>query len=200
MRILVVGGKGTIGSAVVADLMQRHDVLVAGRTAGDFSVDLTASASIEAMYLEIGELDAVVCCAGKGAFKSLESLTDEDFQLSLSSKLMGQVNLARLAVASLKPGGSITLTSGFLAREPAPGSAAVSMVNAALEAFVAAAALESPNQIRINVVSPPWVTETLQAMGRVDDGGLPAATVALGYRAAVEGDARGTVIDARQFG
>ena len=200
MRILVVGGKGTIGSAVVADLMQRHDVLVAGRTAGDFSVDLTASASIEAMYLEIGELDAVVCCAGKGAFKSLESLTDEDFQLSLSSKLMGQVNLARLAVASLKPGGSITLTSGFLAREPAPGSAAVSMVNAALEAFVAAAALEIPNQIRINVVSPPWVTETLQAMGRVDDGGLPAATVALGYRAAVEGDARGTVIDARQFG
>jgi NAD(P)-dependent dehydrogenase (short-subunit alcohol dehydrogenase family) len=199
MRILVVGGKGTIGSAVVADLAQRHEVLVAGRTAGDFSVDLAASASIEAMYLEIGELDAVVSCAGKAVFNALEALTDEDFQLSLSSKLMGQVNLAMLGLSSLRPGGSITLTSGFLAREPSPGSSAVSMVNAGLEAFVAAAALEMPNGIRINAVSPPWVTETLRAMGRSADGGIPAATVALAYRSAVEGDAQGAVVDARQF-
>lgn len=47
-----------------------------------------------------------------------------------------------------------------------PGSAAVSLVNSALEGFGRAAALEAPRGIRVNVVSPPWVTETLQAMKR----------------------------------
>jgi len=73
-------------------------------------------------------------------------LTDADYELGLRSKLMGQVTLARIAKDHLHDGGSITLTTGMLAMHPMPGSASVSMVNAGLEGFVRAAALEAADR------------------------------------------------------
>src|SRR5205807_7759547 len=88
--------------------------------------------------------------------------------------------------SDLADNGSITITSGVLAQRPARGSGAVSLVSAGLEGFARAAALEAPRGIRINVVSPPWVSETLQALGMPLQGGLPAATVAQAYVGSVE--------------
>jgi NAD(P)-dependent dehydrogenase (short-subunit alcohol dehydrogenase family) len=139
-------------------------------------------------------VDAIVCAAGQAAFKPLGELSDADFALSLGNKLMGQVNVVRSGLASVADNGSITLTSGILAQQPAPGTAAISLVNAGLEGFTRAAALEAPRGIRVNVVSPPWVTETLQAMGRATVGSLPAAVVARAYVGSVEGRMTGQVI------
>jgi NAD(P)-dependent dehydrogenase (short-subunit alcohol dehydrogenase family) len=110
---------------------------------------------------------------------------------------MGQVNLVRLGLAHVRDHGSFTLTSGLLARRPMPGSAAISMVNAGLESFTRAAALELLRGIRINIVSPPWVIETLEAMGLDTSDGLPAATVALAYVESVTGSQTGAVIEPR---
>ncbi len=101
--------------------------------------------------------------AGDAKFAPLTSLSDDDFTFSLRNKLMGQVNLVRYGMSAMRDGGSFTLTSGVLAQTPMVGSGAVSLVNAGLEGFVRAAALEAPRGIRVNVVSPPWVTETLIA-------------------------------------
>jgi NAD(P)-dependent dehydrogenase (short-subunit alcohol dehydrogenase family) len=95
--------------------------------------------------------------------------------------------------------GSFTLTSGVLASEPVPGSTAISLVNAGVEGFGRAAALEMPRGVRVNVVSPPWVSETLEAMGSDGSAGMPAAAVAKAYLASVEGHETGKVIDARTF-
>jgi NAD(P)-dependent dehydrogenase (short-subunit alcohol dehydrogenase family) len=111
---------------------------------------------------------------------------------------MGQVNLVRFGMDSVADGGSFTLTSGVLAQEPMPGAAAISLVNAGLEGFARSAALDLPRKQRINVVSPPWVSETLQAMGQDPKGGLPAAVVAKAYLVTVEGKETGKVIDARR--
>jgi hypothetical protein len=54
-----------------------------------------------------------------------------------------------------------------------------------------------PREIRVNVVSPPWVAETLEAMGEDPAEGLPAATVAEAYLQSLEGDMTGETIDAR---
>jgi NAD(P)-dependent dehydrogenase (short-subunit alcohol dehydrogenase family) len=112
---------------------------------------------------------------------------------------MGQVNLVRIGSRYGNDSGSFTLTSGVLARESMPGSAAISLVNSGLEGFVRAAALERPRNVRVNVVSPPWVSETLSAMGMDPSGGMPAAQVAKAYVQSVEGEGTGEVIDARTF-
>ena len=197
MRILIVGATGTIGAAVVAALRGRHDLILASQQRAAEQVDIADPGSIRALFARIGRVDAVVSAAGRAAFKPLHALSDADFDFSLRHKLMGQVNLVRYGFDSVNDHGSFTLTAGYLARTPAPGSGAVSLVNAGLEGFGRAAALEAPRGVRVNVVSPPWVTETLQAMGRPTTGGVPAATVAQSYVRSVEGRETGQVFDPR---
>ncbi len=199
MRIVVIGATGTIGKAVAKSLSERHEVLQVARSKGDYQVDIASKESVKRLFEMLGPFDALVSAAGQAKFGSLETLSDEDFQLSLSNKLMGQVNLVRSGVRYIRNNGSITLTSGVLSREPMPGSAAISLVNAGIEGFVRAAALEMPNGVRINAVSPPWVSETLVAMGQDGSGGMPAAKVAAAYVESVEGRRHGEVIDAGAF-
>ncbi|HEX6641792.1 MAG TPA: short chain dehydrogenase [Thermoanaerobaculia bacterium] len=196
MRILIIGAHGTIGREIVRALTGEHEILSASRNDSELRVDITDPASIRAMYEKAGRLDAVISAAGSGAWKPLAELTDDDFALSLRYKLMGQVNLVRYGFAHVNDGGSITTTSGILSRSPMPDSAAISLVNAGLEGFTRAAALEAPRGIRVNVVSPPWVTETLVAMGSTDlSHGLPAATVAQAYVRSVMGNETGVMIE-----
>ena len=195
MRILVVGATGTIGRAVVEALTARHEVVAASRTKAGIRVDLTSIESIRTMYQSAGPVDAVVCAAGEARFKPLAELADDDFQFSLASKLMGQVNVVRAGFAHVRDGGSITVTSGVLARSPMLGSAAISLVNAGLEGFVRAAALEAPRGLRVNIASPPWVTETLKAFGMDASQGRSAAEVAQLYVRGVEGRDNGAVLE-----
>jgi len=197
VRILVIGATGTIGRAVAETLHTRHEVVPVGHRSGALTVDLASPESIRALFSAAGKIDAVVSCAGRGAFKPLAQLSDADLALSLANKLMGQINLVRLGLPSVGDDGSFTLTSGIFSRQPVPGGAALAMANGALESFARAAALEMPRRIRVNVVSPPWVSETMVAMGRDPSGGLPSAVVARSYLRAVEGSMNGETIDAR---
>jgi NAD(P)-dependent dehydrogenase (short-subunit alcohol dehydrogenase family) len=197
MRILVIGATGTIGKAVVAALAGRHQVVRASRQKADEHVDIADRSSLRALFERLGRFDAIISAAGNAAWKPLGELTDDDFSFSLSNKLMGQVNLVRYGFAHVRDGGSITVTSGVLSQQPMMGSGAVSLVNSGLEGFARAAALEAPRGIRVNVVSPPWVAETLQAMGQDPSRGLLAADVARAYVQSVEGTDRGQVISPR---
>jgi NAD(P)-dependent dehydrogenase (short-subunit alcohol dehydrogenase family) len=195
MRILIIGADGTIGKEIVNALSGDHEIIGATRKGLDVQVDITDPPSLRAMYDKIGKVDAVISAAGSGAWKPLAELTDEDFASSLRNKLMGQVNVVRYGFDHVNDGGSITTTSGVLSQSPMPGSGAISLLNAGLEGFTRAAALEAPRNIRVNVVSPPWVTETLIAMGSTDTShALPAATVARAYVRSVTGKETGAVI------
>jgi NAD(P)-dependent dehydrogenase (short-subunit alcohol dehydrogenase family) len=196
MRILIVGATGLIGGEVVKLLGAEHDIVTAGRKGSDLHADLSNKPSIESMYQQAGTLDAVICTAGAAKFAPLASLSDEDFSFSLANKLMGQVNLVRCGAAHVSQGACFTLTSGVLAQQPMEGSAAVSIVNAGVEAFVRSAALELRGKARVNVVSPGWVAETLQSMGRDPSQGVPAAVVAQAYERSLGGSASGEVFSA----
>jgi NAD(P)-dependent dehydrogenase (short-subunit alcohol dehydrogenase family) len=74
------------------------------------------------------------------------------------------------------------------------GSSVGYLVNAGLEAFVHAAAVEMPRGIRLNVVCPGWVSETLRALGMDATTGTPVVEVAGVYAEAVEGAAHGRTL------
>jgi nucleoside-diphosphate-sugar epimerase len=100
MKILLVGATGTIGTAVTQALEARHEVLCASHTRAALTVDIADPESIRRLYARVGRVDAVVSAAGQYAFRPLLALTDADFALGLTNKLMGQVNLVRLGAAS----------------------------------------------------------------------------------------------------
>ncbi len=192
MKIIVIGASGQIGRALVSRLRD-HDVVAASRASG---VDITRPETVEALFQTTGKVDAVVCAAGEAVWKPLRELTDADFAKSLGSKLMGQVNLARLALPHLNTGGSITLTAGTYAREPEANSALLALVNAALEGFVIGAARDLRG-IRINVVSPPLVGDLKMSGARVER--MPPEDVAEAYLHALMARGTGEVIDARLY-
>jgi len=195
MKLILIGASGTIGAAVAAALSPRHEVVGVTRHTQPLHADITSRASIRALLEAVGPVDGIVCASGAARFKPLELLDDEDFAFSLQHKLMGQVNVIREGIAHVRDHGVIVVTSGILARSPSPGSSAVSLVNAGLEAFVHAASLEAPRGIRVDAVSPPWVSETLVKLGRDPATGLPASAVAEAYVHAVEGTQTGRVIE-----
>lgn len=158
MKVLVIGASGLLGTAAASALKERHDVIEASR-AGDVQVDLSDAASIEAMFERVGKVDAVVACTGAVPFKPLADLTEDDFTDGIKDKVLGQVNLVRLGTPYVTDGGSFTLTTGVLAREPINTGAVASLANGALESFVMAAAAELPRGLRINAVSPSVLEE-----------------------------------------
>ncbi|MEJ2684416.1 MAG: short chain dehydrogenase [Candidatus Sulfobium sp.] len=196
MKVIVIGATGTIGSAVVRAIGNRHEVIPVSFSRSAIKVDIADRASIANMFGTTGKVDAVICAAGLAKFGPMSSLSDADFALGLDNKLMGQVNVVRSGVDHLNDNGSFTLTSGILSRTPMKGSTAISLVNSALEGFGRAAALEMPRGIRINVVSPNWVVDTLKAFNMDPSMGTPVETVARAYVKALEGTMSGEVVDA----
>lgn len=196
MRILVVGGSGTVGQAAVNELSRRHEIVKAGRTSGDVTVDLMDEASVRAMYARVGKVDAVVSAAGHVHFGPVAAMTPEQFRKGINDKLMGQVNLVLLGFDHVNDGGSFTLTSGVLDRDPVRAGANAAAVNGAIGAFVKGAAIEMPRGLRINAVSPGLLEESAAKYDGYFPGHEPvsSARVGLAFAKSVEGALNGQVI------
>ncbi|RXT07057.1 short chain dehydrogenase [Ammoniphilus sp. CFH 90114] len=189
MRILVVGGTGTIGKAVRNEFSSRHEILSASRKGSEITVDITSIESIKRMYETVGNIDAVISTTGVTHFGSLLDMTPEDNEISIQSKLKGQINLVLLGLQHVKDHGSFTLTTGIIMDDPIRGGASAAMASGAIRAFVESAAIEMPRGIRINNVSPNVLVESIEKYGPYFPGFEPvsASRVTTAYRKSVEG-------------
>ncbi len=196
MRILVVGGAGSVGKAAISGLRAGHDLVIAGRKAGDILVDVMDAASVVAMYGKLGKVDAVVACTGHSHFGPVAEMTPMQFLDGIKDKVMGQINLVLLGMKNVNDAGSFTLTSGILSLEAIRQGANAAACDGALDSFVIGAAIEMPRGIRINVVSPGL----LQAAAQKYDGYFPGhrpvsnAEVGLAFAKSIEGAVTGQVI------
>jgi NAD(P)-dependent dehydrogenase (short-subunit alcohol dehydrogenase family) len=104
-RVLVVGASGIIGRAV-ADLLGEHnDVVKISKTSGDCRDDATSIASIEVMLSEIGSFDSLVAVIGSATMGSIYRLSSDDFLNAFRLKVLSQVDLMRIGLKTIWPGG-----------------------------------------------------------------------------------------------
>lgn len=196
MKILVVGGNGTIGSCVANRLKEKHQMIIAGRNSGEVNVDIESTASITSMFEQTGKIDAIVSCAGAAKWAAFDTMNEEDFYVGIKSKMMGQINLVRLGQEYLKDGGSFTLTTGILADDPVYMTSNAAMVNGAIHGFVLAVSQELKNGQRINAVAPGLVEDSKDKYGDYFPGHnpVPMHKVANGFVRSVEGKRTGEII------
>ncbi|TMV49139.1 short chain dehydrogenase [Paenibacillus mesophilus] len=189
MRVLIIGATGTIGNAVRNELAPRHEIISAGRNGADVSVDITSTESIASMYRTVGTVDAVISTTGNTYFGPLLKLTPELNEISIESKLKGQINLVLLGLDHVNDQGSFTLTTGIIMDDPIAGGVSSAMAGGAIKAFVKSAAFEMPRGIRINNVSPNILEESIGKYGPYFPGfePVPAGRVAQAFRKSVEG-------------
>jgi NAD(P)-dependent dehydrogenase (short-subunit alcohol dehydrogenase family) len=198
-RVLVIGSSGLLGSHLVKALQGKADVVEASFSRAPLRVDIADPASLRRLFERVGTVDAIACAAGMARFVPWASAADDDWAHGVANKLMGQVNVARLGAPHVRDGGAITLTTGVLAQHPIPGGAIFTTANAAVEGFARAAAVEIGSRVRVNVVSPGWITETLVAMGMDPAPGLPASEAAGYYIRQMESGAAGSVMAAAKL-
>ena len=193
MKIVVVGASGTLGKALVEHLGQENELVQVAKSQGEYRLDITDGNSIKALFERVGKVDAIVSVTGNLHFGALEEMTAQNFSLGLNDKLLGQVNLALIGQHYLNKGGSITLTSGIVSEEPIIGGCNATTVNAAIEGFVRAAAIELKNGMRINAVSPSVVTESLDVYGAFFPGyeSVSAKRVAMAFQRSLQGQLSG---------
>ena len=196
MKIILIGASGTIGKRIHDTFAKKHDVIRASRSGADVTVDITEPTSIEKMYQTVSGIDAVICAAGPAKFAPFAEMTEEDFYIGIRGKMMGQVNLVRIGQKYVNENGSFTLTTGILADDPIVGSAAVSLVNGAVNSFVLAAAQELSRGQRVNVVCPTVVEDSAEAYADFFPGFDPASMerVVNGYIRSVETKISGRII------
>lgn len=196
MKILIIGGNGTIGKTLTSHFEEQNEVIVAGRTTSDFTVDIAKSSSIEKLFEKIGKVDAIICAAGEAKWANFNDLSEEDYYIGFKSKLMGQVNLVRIGQNFLNSKGSITLTTGVLADDPVIKTASAAMVNGAIHSFVKAVALEIESGIRVNVVSAGMVEDAYEKYRDYFPGHnpVPMRKVVNGYVRSVLGKNHGEII------
>lgn len=195
MKILVLGGSGLIGQAVVKVLAPRHEVLAASRKSARHPVDARDAARLRRLFESVGRVDAIVSVLGDVYWGPLADMTEAQFRQGIEGKLMPSVNVALLGQHFLNDGGSLTLTTGILSEQPIRSGTVASSVNAALEGFVRSAAVELPRGMRINAVSPGLLQDSFPKVGHMFPGFEPVAAdrVALAYVRSVEGGQTGQV-------
>ena len=182
MKIIIIGANGTIGEKITAELSKNHQVVTAGRNSGDVRIDISSAASIENMFRRVKQIDACICAAGDNYAGNLQTMTEENLNISIKNKLLGQANLVLIGQHYLNDNGSFTLTSGKMGERPAKNSTGKAFVNGAINSFVLAASLDIERGIRINAVCP----------AKVED--IPANELVNAYVKSVEGAITGEVL------
>jgi len=129
-------------------------------------------------------------------FGPLTEFTEDQFMLGFTDKVMGQINLVLEGLTFINDGGSFTLTTGVLNRDPIRMGAGAATANGAIDGFVIGSAIEMPRGIQINVVSPGLLEASEERYGEYFPGHERVSTrrVGLAYAKSVEGPNTGKVI------
>ncbi len=196
MKVLLIGSTGDIGRTALEALSPSHEIVEVSRRGTHINADISDRDSIVEMYQKIGKVDAVVCAAGNVHFGPLSEFTHDQFMFGLTDKVMGQINVVLEGLNWVNDGGSFTLTSGVLDRDPIRSGAGAATANGALGGFVVGSAIEMPRGIRINVVSPGLLDVSEARYGAFFPGHerVSAQRVGLAYIKSVEGPGTGKVI------
>lgn len=189
LKILLIGYTGLLGSVLKKELEKKHKVIGASRHNADVEVDITDTESLKQMYKEVGKVDAVISATGAAHFGPLNEMTPELNDISIDSKLKGQVNLVLLGMEYINDGGSFTLTTGVIMDCPIFEGASSALANGGVKAFAKSAAAEAPRGIRINTVSPNVFEESPDQLKAYFPGfkPVPLKRVSLEYIKSVEG-------------
>ncbi len=195
-KIIVVGATGRLGREVVEGLEADYEVIRAGRSGPDLKIDAFDFESVSGIFASVGSFDGLVSCIGGTPFKPFDELSMEDFATGLSKKCFSQLNLAKAAIPFLTENGSITLTSGIIGDEPILAGACAAAANGALNMCVSTLAAEYAGKLRINIVSPSIIENSVEDYGMLFDGFEPWSkeSIIQAYRRTISAPISGRVL------
>jgi len=200
-RVVIIGGTSGIGLATAhAAVEAGADVVIASSrqasldaALGELSagttgrtLDVLDPADVRAFFAEVGAFDHLAYTAGEPlGLLPVAGIDLDQARAFFQVRLFGALNAVSAGAQYIRPGGSITLTSGSARTRPGAGWAVASSVCGATTSLAGALAVELA-PIRVNVVEPGIVRSPLwrgmsaedqQAMYQQQADALPAGRV-----------------------
>ncbi|ARO33379.1 short-chain dehydrogenase protein (plasmid) [Rhizobium sp. NXC14] len=190
-RAIITGGDSGIGRAVaIAYAREGADLLIsyldededadetkrlveqAGRKAvlvsGDIQDPAHCRQIVETAVKELGGIDILVNnAAHQASFKSIDEISDQEWELTFKVNIHAMFYLTKAAVAHMKPGSAIINTASINSDNPNPTLLAYATTKGAIQNFTAGLAqLLADKGIRANAVAPgpiwtPLIPSTL---------------------------------------
>ncbi|NEJ92202.1 SDR family oxidoreductase [Rhizobium ruizarguesonis] len=190
-RAIITGGDSGIGRAVaIAYAREGADLVIsyldededadetkrlveqAGRKAvlvsGDIQDPAHCRQIVETAVKELGGIDILVNnAAHQASFKSIDEISDEEWELTFKVNIHSMFYLTKAAVAHMKPGSAIISTASINSDSPNPTLLAYATTKGAIQNFTAGLAqLLAEKGIRANAVAPgpiwtPLIPSTL---------------------------------------
>ncbi|NIF34954.1 short chain dehydrogenase [Enterobacter sp. Tr-810] len=196
-KVILIGAQGKMGQAALSGL-KNHEVITASRSGEgcDHKVDITSTSSLKALFEKVGKFDAVVNTVGFCEYADFTEMTEEQWETTVQSKMMGQINLVKVGLDYINDKGSFTLISGILNVKPIPMAIADATTSGAIDTFVKCVAHELPRGVRINVVNPTVLEEAWDVYGEMMPGfqPVPGALVGKAFERSVDGFITGQVL------
>ncbi|MEU6611143.1 SDR family oxidoreductase [Streptomyces shenzhenensis] len=167
-HVVVIGGTSGIGLAIAEHALAAGARVTAasrnpGRTAGTVpsgiateQADITSAASIESLLERVGTFDHLAISAGTTALGTVRELDSGAARAFMDTKFWGAYEGVRAAADRIAKDGSIVLIGGIASRKHGPGRPTMAAINAALEAFGKANAVDLA-PVRVNVIAPGLV-------------------------------------------
>jgi len=175
-RIVVLGGSSGIGLAVAQAAAREGGSLVIASSnrarvdaalknlpdgAEGHAVDLSSEAAIQSLFAALGGFDHLAYTAGENL--QLATLNELDLDWArgfFAVRYWGALAATKHGAPFIRPGGSVTLTSGLAGTRPRAGWSVASSICGAMEGLTRALAVELA-PVRINIVSPGVVKSPL---------------------------------------
>ncbi|MEU1168128.1 SDR family oxidoreductase [Streptomyces sp. NPDC090075] len=187
-RVVVIGGTAGIGFAVAEGAAREGArVVVASRRRENVDaalkvlpegaegqvLDASDEDAVRGFFARVGAYDHLVYTAGDALLLGSVAATDIATARSfLDTRLWGAYTAVKHGAGSIRPGGSVVLTTGTAGRRPLPGSSVASALCGAMESLTRALAVELA-PLRVNVVAPGVVrTELWRELPEADREGL----------------------------
>jgi NAD(P)-dependent dehydrogenase (short-subunit alcohol dehydrogenase family) len=175
--VVVIGGSAGIGFETArraraegakviltgrnAESLQRAANEVGALSAAAFDAD--DRASLEKFFHDLPTpIDHVMVTAGRPYYGLLADMDFTQVGGAISSHILMALQVARLAIGKVRPGGTLLFMGGTGGRRPALGMAITGAVTAALPALTANLALELA-PIRVNLIAAGFVDTPLSA-------------------------------------
>ena len=174
-KVVIVGGSSGVGLGAAQAIVGRGaQVVLVGRSAerlqraaqaldapqqvSTIAADVTVEADVQRMFSQVGAFDHLVVTRGvPPPAVPIESTDLAAVRAFIDVMVVSSFSLAKHAKAKLRPGGSITFTSGISKDRPGiPGGAVVATVAGSF-GYMARALAREMAPTRVNVISPGWV-------------------------------------------
>jgi NAD(P)-dependent dehydrogenase (short-subunit alcohol dehydrogenase family) len=175
-RVVIIGGTSGIGLATAhAAVEQGAEVIVASSrqrsvdaALGELSssttghiLDVLDSAAVAAFFEAIEEFDHLAYTAGESlTLMPVDGMNIDQARGFFQVRFFGALNAVSIGARHIRPGGSITLTSGSARTRPGAGWSVASSLCGATTSLAGALAVELA-PVRVNVVEPGIVRSPL---------------------------------------